>query len=327
MDRRRFLASTGGSLFAMWCGVALAQRAGTLPRIGLLWNDAIRPSPLAKSLLDALSALGYAADRNLAVEDRISLEGYSDMTGNASALVRAKVDVIVAYGATATFAAARATREIPIVAIVGADPVANGLAASLARPGGNVTGIATLSGELHAKRIELLKALVPDATRLGMLVASEGAMLAANIREVEAASRKLGLQTQVIDVRTSKEIEPAIEKLVKARVAGIYISTSTMMAANRELVVRSIERHRIPAVYGNDRYVDAGGLVVYSTNIPATFVRAASYVDRILKGARAAELPFEQSREIELTINLRTGRKLGIAIPNALLLRADRVIE
>jgi putative ABC transport system substrate-binding protein len=320
MRRRELLVAAAALL-------AAPLASARTPVIGLLWNDTVKPSPFVKSLMDALGALGYAPGRNITVDDRVSLEGYAGMPDNAAALARAKVEVIVAYGATAVIAAAKATREIPIVAIVGTDPVATGLAASLARPGGNVTGVYTLSGGLHAKRIELLKALVPAATRFGMLVASEGATLAANVRETEEASRQLGVQTQIIQLRRPEEIEPATEKLAKARVGGVYISTSTMMAANRERVVASVGRHRLPAVYGSDRYIEAGGLVVYSTNIPAAFVRAASFVDRILKGARPAETPIEQVREIDLTVNLRTARSMGITIPGPLLLRANRVIE
>jgi len=303
-----------------------AHAQGKTPVIGLLWNDSLKPSPYVATLLGALREKGYVDGRNIRIEDRVALEGYGPMAENAAALVRAKVDLIVTYGATATVTAAKATKEIPIVAIIGADPVASGLAASWSRPGGNVTGVATLGVGLVGKRIELLKELIPGLSRVGIL-------LALNVgnpvmrRDSEAAAHALNLQSHFGEARGAEDIEGAIARLVKAKVGAIYVTGSTMLASHSARVVAAIAKHRIPAVYAVERYTDAGGLMIYSPSIKKAFVRVATYVDRILKGARAAELPIEQTSDVELVINLKTAKALGIRIPQSILQRADRAIE
>jgi len=303
-----------------------AHAQGKTPVIGLLWNDSLKPSPHVATLLGALREKGYADGRNIRIEDQVALEGYGPMGENAAALVRAKVDLIVTYGATATFAAAKATREIPIVMIIGADPVARGLAASLSRPGGNVTGITTLTGGLIGKRIELLKELVPGLSRVGILLTPNiGNPIEA--RESEAAARALKLQPYFDEVHAPGDIERAIAGLAKSRVGAIYMSGSTMLASHAARVAAIVAKNRIPAVYANERFVDAGGLMVYSGSTKKNFVRVADYVDRILKGARAGDLPIEQTSDVELVINLKTAKALGIKIPQSILQRADRAID
>jgi ABC-type uncharacterized transport system substrate-binding protein len=321
MKRRDFVA-----LGATALALPLAVRAQKAPLVGLLWNDSVKPSPYAATLLGALRERGYVVGRNLRLEDSVALEGYAPMAESAAALVRAKVDVIVTYGASATLAAAKATKEIPIVAIVGADPVAIGLAVSLARPGGNVSGVTTLASGLVGKRIELLKELVPDLSRVGVLYAP-GTAIRESLRESNAAASALKLQAQTAEVRAPGEIEDAIAGLAKAQVGAIYVSSSTLLAAHGSRVVAAIAKHRLPAAYAVERYVDAGGLMVYAPSMSKAFVRLATYVDRVLKGARPAEMPIEQTSEVELVINLKTARQLGIKIPQSILQRADRAIE
>ena len=297
-----------------------------MPVVGLLWNDSIKPSPFATVLLDALREKGWHAGRNFRVEDRVSLEGYSGYAENAAALVQAKVDVIVAYGSTFAFAAAKATKEIPIVMHIGVDPVASGLVASLARPGGNLTGVITLATGLNAKRIELLKELNPA-------LASFGVVLAPNVgnpvyvRDSEAAARELKLQVHFGQVNKPDDLDGVLTDLAKKRVGALYIAPSSMLQAHSARIVQVVAKHRLPTVYGAEVYVDAGGLLIYGVSGRKAFVRAASYVDRILKGARPAEMPLEQASEVELKVNLKTAKALGITIPPTILVRADRVIQ
>lgn len=320
MKRRAFVVAA--------LALPLAVRAqGKTYTIGLLWNDSVKPSPYAVTLLEALRGRGYVQGRNLRVVDRVALEGYAPMAEGAAALVRAKVDLIVTFGATATQTAAKATKEIPIVMIMGADPVARGLAASLSRPGGNVTGVTTLTGGLIGKGIELLKELIPGLARVGVLLASGAANYSLNVREAEAAARTLKLEPHIGAVRTSEEIDGVVATLAKSRVGAVFVAGSTMLASRSERVVAAIARHRVPAAYTSERYAEAGGLMVYAPSVKKGFVRAAGYVDRILKGSRPAEMPIEQTTDLELLINLKTARALGIRIPQSILQRADRAIE
>jgi len=320
---RRDFVSLGAAMLAL----PLAARAQKIQVVGLLWNDSVRPSPYVAVLLGALKERGYVSGRNLRIEDRVALEGYGSMAENAAALVRAKVDLIVSYGATATQTAAKATKEIPIVMIMGADPVARGLAASLSRPGGNVTGVTTLTGGLIGKGIELLKQLVPGLARVGVLLGSGAANYSLNVRQAETAARTLKLEPHIRGVHAPEEIEGAVAALAKSRVGAVYVVGSTMLASHSDRVVAAIAKHRIPAAYPSERYTEAGGLMVYAPSVKKAFVRAAGYVDRILKGSRAAEMPIEQTSDLELVINLKTAKALGLRIPQAILQRADRAIE
>ena len=325
-ERRKLVIALGAGALATPFSL-LAQQQSKVWRIGLLWNDSVKPSPYVKILLGALREKGYVSGSNLRVEDRVALEGYSPMTENAASLVREKVDLIVTYGTTATVAAAKATKEIPIVMIMGSDPVAGGLAVSLAHPGGNVTGISTQGGNLIGKRMELLKELVPGLARVGILIGEGGTANPVFVTELENAMRALKLEARFARVRTPGEIGGAITELVKARVGAIYVLGSTMLASNSALVTTAVANYRIPAVYGIERYVDSGGIMVYAASQRKFFVQIASYVDKVLKGAKPAELPIEQARDLELSVNLKTARAQGIKVPNSILVRADKVIE
>jgi len=305
----------------------LAGAQGKVSIVGLLWNDSVRPSPLAEVLLTALREKGWVVGRNLRVEDRISLEGYGGYAEGLKELVRARVDVIVTSGATATQAAAKATKDIPIVMRIGGDPVASGLVASLSRPGGNITGITTVQVGLNAKRIQLLREMLPDVARVGVLLAAEAASYSPNVRESEAAAKALNLQAQIGEVRSLEQIDDVLGHFRKSQVGAVYVPGSTMLASHGERVAAALSKHRLPAVYANDRFVEAGGLMVYSASTGKSFVRLAAYVDRVLKGVRPADLAIEQASDVELVVNLRTAKGLGITIPQSILVRADRVIE
>jgi len=305
---------------------SFARAQNRTPVIGLLWNDSVKPSPSVAVLLDALRERGWVAGRDFRVEDRVSLEGYGRYAEDAAELVRAEVDVIVAFGSTSVFAAAKATKKIPVVMIVGVDPVASGLVRSLSSPGGNVTGVLNTTLALNAKRIELLKELVPGLSSFGVVLASNVGN-PTNVRDSEAAARALNMQVHFAQARGPDDIDAAISELAKARVGALYVAPSSMLQARSARVVEAVAKHGLPAVYGAEQYIDTGALMIYGGNFKKTVVRVASYVDRILKGARPGELAIEQISAMELVVNLKTARKLGITVPPSILVRADRVIE
>jgi len=305
-------------------GVSIAQ--AKTPVVGLLWTDSVKPSPYVVVLLDALRDKGWVAGQNFHLDDRVTLEGYGAYTESAAQLVQAKVDVVVAWGSTGVFAAAKATKDIPIVMLVGVDPVSAGLVPSLSRPGGNLTGVATMATALNQKRVELLKALRPTATRVGVVLAPNVANPIYK-RESEMAARALGVQIYFAEAQNTEELDRVIGELAKARIDAIYIAPASVFQVRSADVVQVVAKYRLPAVYANERYVDAGALMVYAPSIKKAFIRAASYVDRILKGARPGEMAIEQLSDVELAINLKTAKSLHITVPQSLLVRADRVIQ
>lgn len=322
MKRRDFLLA---SATAIWLpSVAWAQ--AKMPIVGLLWNDSVKPSPLIGMFLDALRERGWSEGRNFRLDDRVSLEGYTGYADNVAALVRGKADVIVAFGSTAVFAAAKATKEIPIVMNAGVDPVAAGLVTSLARPGGNITGIVNSATLANAKRIQLLKEMNPGLSSFGVvLTPNVGNPIF--VRDSEAAARALNLQVHFAEATKPEEVDRVLGELAKKGAAAVYIAPSSMLQAQSARVVDAVARHRLPAIYGADRYLNTGALIVYSSSTRKSFMRAAAYVDRVLKGARPAEMAIEQVSEVDLTVNLKTAKALGITIPASILVRADRVIE
>ena len=237
------------------------------------------------------------------------------------------MSLIVAYGATSTRAAKDATAGIPIVMIVHPDPVSAGLVASLAHPGGNITGLARLSQELSAKRLALLKEAVPGLTRVAALWYSEGRDGERSLQQIEAAARSLGLQVHVRGIRKSSELESAFSAMKEGRADGLITVPSTMLSDNRTTIAEQALKQRLPAISPEKEFVEANGLMAYGANLADEFRRAAAYVDKILKGAKPADLPVEQPTKFELVINLKTAKALGLAIPHSLLLRADHVIE
>ena len=321
--RRRFLICASATLASPIA--VLAQQK--LPTVALLWNDSVKPSPIQVSLLKALGDKGYADGGNIRIVDRISLTGYGPMAASAAELARARVSVIVTFGATATLAAAKATTDIPIVMIAGIDPVKTGLAASMSHPGKNVTGVTLLSAELQAKRVQLLKELVPGLKRIGVLFAPEGGAAGAFGGETEDAARRMELTTHVAEVRKIEDLEGAFASMSAAHVQAAIGVPSSLLAAHAERVTRLAASHRIPMVYSGNRYADAGGLLTYHVDTTGAVARAAGYIDRILKGASPGDLPIEEPVQFELKVNAKAAEALGLKVPQSILIRADRVIK
>jgi putative tryptophan/tyrosine transport system substrate-binding protein len=270
---------------------------------------------------------GYVEGPSVVILYR-SAEGYTERFAElAEELVRQKVDLILTRGTPATLAARRATATIPIVMAAVADPVESGLAASLARPGGNVTGLTSATGELIPKRLELLKALAPKMRRVAAYANLANVAAAANWKEIETAARALGLEPLLLDVRTPERIAPAFADAARQGAQGLIVGIETLTQANRNAIVELAAKHRLPAMYSAREFVEAGGLVSYGVSYPDLYYRAAGFADRILKGAAPGELPIERPSKFVLYINRRTAKALDVVIPPDILLRAQRTLE
>ena len=305
--------------------VASAQQPrGDIARIGFL-GDA--PVFLIEAFQQGLRELGYVEGQNVAIERRAPEWKQERLPGLAAELVRMKVDVIVTANTRATEAARRATGVIPIVFTVSGDPVAEGLVASLARPGGNLTGLATTSPELVGKQLEMLKAIVPKSARVAVLENPTQPSHARAMQQAAVAARALGVKLQTLQARTPSEIETAFATMSSQRVDGVLVLRDAEFRAHRSQIVALAARRRLPAVYGLREEAEAGGLVAYGASVPELFRRAATYVDKILKGAKPADLPVEQPTKFELVINLKTAKALRLTIPSSLLVQADQVIQ
>jgi putative ABC transport system substrate-binding protein len=271
--------------------------------------------------------LGYVDGQNMAIESRYAegkLDGLPNLAGE---LVRLNVDIIVAGGSTAIRATKNATKAIPIVMAHGSDPVALGYVASLARPGGNITGLTHLAPELGGKRLELLKDIIPQLTRVAVLTDPGTGGHSPQLKELEIAAPALGLQLRAVEVRAPKELESAFSAMITGR-AGAFIGLQQpTLDRLRGRIVDLAAKNRLPAMYPNSEYVETGGLMSYAADIVAMFRRSAVYADKILKGAKPADLPVEQPTKFELVINLRTAKQIGLTIPPNVLARADRVIR
>jgi putative ABC transport system substrate-binding protein len=299
-----------------------AQQATKIPRVGLLDYTAFW-DPLRQGLRD----LGYVEGQNIALEYRRS-EGRSERLPDLAAeLVRLKVDVIVTAGTPPTQAAMRATTTIPIIMVSIGDPLRTGLVASLARPGGNVTGNTILGAELAGKRLQLLKDILPNFSRVAFLWNPANASQIPHFDEIQAAARVLGLRVQSVEVRDSTEFESAFLKMMRDRPDALIMTADAMHQLHLAWIVDFTAKRRLPAMYQTKEYVEAGGLMSYGASQADLFRRAAVYVDKILKGAKPADLPVEQPSKFELVINLKTAKALGLTIPPSVLGRADHVIE
>jgi putative tryptophan/tyrosine transport system substrate-binding protein len=307
---------------------AEAQQPKKIPRIGFL--SATSPSTTAarvEAFRRGLSDLNYVEGKNIVIEYRYA-EGKLDRVRElAVELVRLKVDVIVSGGPSATRPAKEATRTIPIVMGQDTDPVGNGFVASLARPGGNITGLSTLAPEISGKQLELLKEIIPRLARVAFLGMSNEPGNAQALREIELAARAHGIKLQNLDIRDSKDIENGFRQASQGRADAVLIPQLPIVASQRTKIVDLAIKSRLPAVYGQAEYVDIGGLIYYGPSITELFRRAASYVDKILKSAKPADLPVEQPTKFEFVINLKTAKQIGLTIPPNVLARADRVIR
>jgi putative ABC transport system substrate-binding protein len=305
--------------------VAQAQRPVKIPRIGYLTlASASSNLPRREAFRDGLRNLGYIEGQNINIEYRYADSKTDRLPELAADLVRLEVDVIVAGGTQVNVAAKKATSTIPIVMANADDPLGSGLVQSLARPGANVTGLSSMSLELNGKRLELFREAFPKARRLAVLwhTLSHPAF-----KETQAAASPLGFEIRSLEVRSRTELENAFPLVTKERVDGLFPVTSAFMSANRKPIVEFAAKSRLPALYSNDEYVADGGLMSYAANVHEMHRRAATYVDRILKGAKPADLPVEQPTKFEFIINLKTAKQLGFTIPPNVLARADKVIK
>ena len=316
-------------LFAL-CTSAQAQQPGKIPRIGYLspGSGAAEHSPRAQAFRQGLRDLGYVEGKNIAIEHR-DAEGKLDRLPDLAAeLVRMKVDVIVTGGNSAIRAAKKATSAIPIVMPHTADPVGDGFVVSLARPGGNITGLTSSAGyELFGKRLELLKETIPKTDRVAVLRDPANLGTAQSLKETETAARSLKVDVESLEVRNSKDFEAAFQAAVAKHVDALMVLAGGLFNSHRSRIVNLAAKSRLPVMYSEQEYVLVGGLVSYATNIEDLYRRAAIYVDKILKGAKPADLPIEQPRKFELVINLSAAKQIGLTIPPSVLYRADKVIR
>src|ERR687891_215014 len=309
--------------------MAEAQQVGKVPRIGFLSAVPLsNMSARVEALRQGLRELGYVEGQNIVIEYRFA-EGKPDQVShNAAELVRLKVDAIVTGGATDTRAAKKATSTIPIVMAFDSDPVGSGFVASLARPGGNITGLSSLTPEITGKQLELLKDVVPRLSRVAVFWTSiEPGNAEALKRETEGAARALRLRLQYLEVQSSHDLEIAFKAAVRERSQALVVLRNPVLGPQRTKIVALVAKHRLRVIFPQKDYVESGGLMFYGASDTDLFRRAAIYVDKLLKGAKAADLPVEQPTKFELAINLKTAKQIGLTIPPSVLARADRVIR
>ena len=311
-------------------GTVEAQGPAKTYRIGLLGAYAHTSSEAAHiwgALLQGLRDLGYVEGQNLVVEGRFYGDRLDRLPALASELVRERVDVIVAGAPPAPEEAKRATSTIPIVMALHTDPVAGGLVATLAKPGGNVTGLSTMTPELWGKRLQLLKDVVPRLSRVAVLADGTSPMLRLDVRQLESAAQALQIQLQVGEARAPRDLDAAFSAATRARPGALIVLTGPMSYGERGRITELAARNRLPAVYGIKEAAKVGGLMSYGVDFVHLYRRAATYVDKVLKGAKPADLPVEQPTKFDLVVNLRTAKALGLTIPQGVLAQADEVIE
>jgi putative ABC transport system substrate-binding protein len=318
------------SLLLAPCSAVEAQQPGKVPRIGYVSGsgDAKTPGPLVEGFRQGLRDLGYIEGKNILVEYRYVDEGLDRIPGLVTELVQLKVDVLVATATQAIRAAKQATKTIPVVIASPTDPVAAGFIDSLARPGGNITGVVRLTRELSGKRLELLKEAVPRISRVGVLWDGNAPGPAIAFKEYEAVARGLKLEFQSLEVRgPDPDVDGAFQAAAKGRANALIVVRSREVDRHLKRIVDLAIKNRLPSVWEGSEFVEAGGLMSYTSDDPANYRRAAYYVDKILKGAKPADLPVEQPTKFEFIINLKTAKQIGVTIPQSLLFRADKVIK
>jgi len=310
--------------------IAEAQQPAKIPRIGFLpgSSDANNARPRIQSFRGGLRDLGYVEGKNILVEDRYIEKNVNEFSGLVAELLQLKVDVLVVVPIAAIRVAKKATQTIPIVMVTNVDPVANGIVDSLARPGGNITGLATLSRELSGKRLELFKEAVPRISRVGVLGDVDAPVSVLTFKEYEPAARALKIQLHSLEVRgPNPDLESAFQAAGKARANALVTIASPMLSRYRKQIADLAIKNRLPSTSDGTGYIEAGFLISYAADIPDQYRRAAVYVDKILKGAKPADLPVEQPTKFEFIINLKTAKEIGITIPPNVLARADKVIK
>jgi putative ABC transport system substrate-binding protein len=325
MRRRDLIAFLGGA--AIVCPLSANAQQPAMPRVGILSDESrLLGAKSFQPFAQALRDLGYIEGKNIVFESR-SGEGKNEiLPGLAAELVQLKPDVILAIGTPAT-RAAKSAQTIPIVFTRIGDPIGLGLISTLARPGGNITGLTILTNDTQGKRLQLLITVVPDAKRIGVLWDPSFPPAAAEFNEIEGAARSLNLELVPAEVRGAADFEPALRAMVEQRAAALIVVPGIIFSEHAQRLVDLAAKARLPAVYVRREHVEVGGLMAYATNYPAMYRRAAAFVDKILKGTKPADIPVEQPTKLELVINLKTAKALGIIIPPLVLALADEVIE
>ena len=314
--------------FAFGGVVAQAQPSSKVPRIGYLTiASAASQAVRTEAFRNGLRELGYVEGNNIVIESRSADEKLDRLAALAAELVRLKVNVIVTVGPVSTRAAKQATTTIPIVMAQDTDPVANGYVASLARPGRNITGLSTLAPEISGKQLELLKEIVPKLSRVAVLGTSTRPGNAQSLKETELAARAVGVKVQYLEVRDAKDIETTFQAARKGRADAILVLGGAVLNSHRSQVIELAAKSQLPAIYAVMEFVEDGGLMTYGVSLTDLYRRAATYVDKILKGVKPADLPVEQPTKFEFIVNLKAAKQIGLTIPPNVLARADKVIR
>jgi putative ABC transport system substrate-binding protein len=327
VERRAFLGTLAGGLLA--APLAVEAQVGKVYRVGHLSGSSEAASkPFLVAFREGMRALGYVEGQNWVLDERYAGANMERLASLAQTLIQRKPDVLLVSTTPGNVAAKAATSTIPIVMVLVADPVGAGIVPSLAHPGGNITGITNIQAELAAKRLEILKEIVPIAKRIAVIVNPDNPNAPPQMRSAEVAARKLGIVLgPVLEMRTPDDLEKAFEGAVRARADGAIRMIDALVFMLRKETASLAAKYRLPVIYPSREDVEAGGLVAYGTNIPAQYRQAAGFVDKILRGAKPADLPVEQASTFDLAINLKTAKALGLTIPPSLLQRADQVIE
>ena len=305
---------------------AQAQQSGKVYRIGFLSGSTREALPLW-SFRESLRELGYVHGKNIAVEYRFAEDRNEQLPGLASELVRSQMDLIVTHATPAARAAKQATSTIPIIMVATGDPVGTGLVASLARPGGNITGLSIIDVGLAAKRLELLRGALPKLSRVAVLRNPANPGGQAQSKETEAAARSLGIEPQVVNVQDPRELKSAFAVIANAHVDALTVLADPMFLSHKKEIGDLAMAQRLPTVFARNENVDAGGLMSYGANLADLYRQASTYVDKILKGARPADLPVQEPTRMYLVVNLKTAKALGLTIPQSVLARADQIID
>lgn len=326
--RRAFLLAAAAWPALAWTGAVRAQTPEGIRRIGLLSPfSPASAEPWHRAFRQGLRDLGWVDGKNISIEYRYA-EGRGDRLPDLAAdLLRLNVDIIVTSVSPDAVAARNATRAIPIVMASAGDPVALGLVENLARPGGNITGLSQISPELAGKRLELLREIVPKLSRVAVLWNPQSKISEIDWKETQLAARALGLQLYPVEARSPTDFDKAFEEAIRARVGALAITPDQVFGGNLKRIADLATKHRLPSIYHIREFADAGGLMAYGPDRSDMFRRAATYVDKILKGAKPGDLPVEQPTKFELVVNMKTAKTLGIKIPQSVLLRTDEVIE
>jgi len=323
---RKFIGLALGALLAVYLP-AEAQQPKKIPRIGFLLGTSPGPDPRVEGFRQGLRDLGYVEGKNIAIEWRYA-EGKEDLVPKLAAeLVHLNVEIIVTDGTNVTRAAKNATKTIPIVMASDADAVGMGFVASLARPGGNITGLVNLFAGLSGKRLELLKEAIPGISRVGIVWNPENSASVSGFKETQEAAQALAMQLQSLEVRGADDFLGTFQAASKGQVRALTVMSDSLMFSNRRRLLDLAAKHRLPTMHTQSLWVEAGALMSYGTHLPDLWRRATVYVDKILKGAKPADLPVEQPTKFEFVINLKTAKQLGLTIPQSVLFRADKVIK